>query len=424
MSASDFDELCERAVQDGAMTSSQVDRMTDEIARSTSGEEETVQLDRLLAAGTQVWLHSLTAKPDLNGKAGVVLGSRVGERYPVRVAGSSVLARIRHLSLRAPQDEDPQSDVLGNATYLELIVGFLMPSCTAFATTCTLAHAAATFAARQQLTGWFGDVSSFGPPLAAHRFLRDASCQVYERGYAWIERSTELCRRGEHALVHHEIVIDRGVSMAAAWQMLVDAKAASNDPHEGFYRSRRHLTGRPGVYSYVLLLRNERYEGESDDAENHVGRYRVCRPASGLGDTPTLDNLLNSFVPIRADEAVEEWTAAFRSPHCMHGPLPNAASLEGRCGPGCTIGKRIIKGNNLLSGAILRFWPEIRASWTSKSRRPKLVKLQDSAGNLVAGLWVTPSELEVLRVVLEDVRELASTEASVLSSMMRWLRME
>ena len=96
--------------------------------------------------------------------------------------------------------------------------------------------------------------------------------------------------------------------------------------------------------------------------------------------------------------------------------------LEGRCGLGCTIGKRILR-DNLLSGAILRFWPEIRASWTSESRRPKLVKLQDSAGNVVAGLRVTPSELEVLRVVLEDVRELASTEASVLSSMMSWLQM-
>ena len=401
--------------------------------------------------GTCVRLHSLRQRDDLNGMAGVILGSQ-GERYGVRVAGSTLAVKAANLTLVPREECVAQETVLEGEVYLGILAGLLLPTCASFAATCKAAWTAAEREAAARLTPRFGDLCAFGPPLATLRYLHDLDdgsgvdrsspidMAVYSAGKAWISSSVELCHRGEHALVHHTITYDRGIAFTDAVLMLAREVARCSAMQRrslGFYRSTSDILGRPGVRGYVLLL-----------TDNHVGAcagcgYRAFRPSSGMGKATSLDDFLSENETLRPhmeriDEAEAEagWTWMYEDlvDKCMHGQRPHDEAAArawphaGKCRPGCEVGKRILHGH-MLGGAFMRFWPTFAQVanemcfanddntnreedgedgdqlWFfggSTFRRPRLVMLPgaDGRGHKLAGVRVSEKELVRVRLLL------------------------
>ena len=77
--------------------------------------------------GTCVRLHSLRQRDDLNGMAGVILGSQ-GERYGVRVAGSTLAVKAANLTLVLREERVAQETVLEGEVYLEILAALLLQS--------------------------------------------------------------------------------------------------------------------------------------------------------------------------------------------------------------------------------------------------------------------------------------------------------
>ena len=399
--------------------------------------------------GTCVRLHSLRQRDDLNGMAGVILGSQ-GERYGVRVAGSTLAVKAANLTLVLREERVAQETVLEGEVYLEILAALLLPTCASFAATCKAAWTAAEREAAARLTPRFGDLRAFGPPLATLRYLHDLhdgssvdrsspiDLAVYSAGKAWISSSVELCHRGEHALVHHTITYDRGIAFTDAVLMLAREVARCSAMQRrslGFYRSTSDILGRPGVRGYVLLL-----------TDNHVGAcagcgYRAFRPSAGMGKSISLDDFLFNSETLhprmeRIDEAEAEagwiWHYEDLVDKCIHGQRPHDEAAArawphaGKCRPGCEVGKRILHGH-MLGGAFMYFWPTFAQVanemcfanddnseedgedgdqlWffgDSTFRRPRLVMLPgaEGRGHKLAGVRVSEKELERMRLLL------------------------
>ena len=399
--------------------------------------------------GTCVRLHSLRQRDDLNGMAGVILGSQ-GERYGVRVAGSTLAVKAANLTLVPREERVAQETVLEGEVYLEILAALLLPTCASFAATCKAAWTAAEREAAGRLTPRFGDLRAFGPPLATLRYLHDLhdgssvdrsspiDLAVYSAGKAWISSSVELCHRGEHALVHHTITYDRGIAFTDAVLMLAREVARCSAMQRrslGFYRSTSDILGRPGVRGYVLLL-----------TDNHVGAcaecgYRAFRPSAGMGKSISLDDFLFNSETLhprmeQIDEAEAEagwiWHYEDLVDKCIHGQRPHDEAAArawphaGKCRPGCEVGKRILHGH-MLGGAFMYFWPTFAQVanemcfanddnseedgedgdqlWffgDSTFRRPRLVMLPgaEGRGHKLAGVRVSEKELERMRLLL------------------------
>ena len=156
----------------------------------------------------------------------------------------------------------------------------------------------------------------------------------------------------------YRLDVDRGISYDKAIELLND-KGASNDGGqlmrgEGFYRSRRPMTGREkdDVRGYTLLLQKK----VSAFALNAVPIYKVYRPATGLGAPCDLQEFTSGGRYQRVDPVMAQkgWKRLYADGlhMCCHGPNCKDKAV-------CLMGRRE-QPVFIVTGAVLPFWTFIQ----------------------------------------------------------------